>query len=189
MDRDIRESEQRYKGKLLVQLGKTSSPDSSTSATSPLPPEASFVVIHEGEHICLLKTKHDPVFGIVAENVTDDMSHAAVIMLFPERGRSPIFQKIKLGKLQQKAVERMTLNVYKALCPSGTLDALLASEQRDAAALLGKIAKCHMGGTKDAEDEKVSVEPSRLPWRVVLGSATTGALPKNFAGVFKSEDL
>jgi hypothetical protein len=54
----------------------------------------------------------------------------------------------------------MTLNVYKALCPSGTLDALLASEQRDAAALLGKIAKCHMGGTKDAEDGKVSVEPS-----------------------------
>jgi hypothetical protein len=188
LDRDIRESEQRYKEKILVQISKTSSPDSTKSETSPPPPEASLVVINEGEHICVLKAKHDPVFGIVAENVTDDMSHAAVIMLFPERGRPPIFQKIKLGKLQ-KAVERMTLNVYKALCPSGTLDALLASEQRDAAALLGKIAKCHMGGTKDAEDGKVSVEPSRLPWRVVLGSATTGALPKNFAGVFKSEDL
>jgi hypothetical protein len=68
-----------------VQIGKTSSPDSSKSATSPLPPEASLVIIHEGEHICLLKTKHDPVFGIVAQNVTDDMSHAACIMLFPER--------------------------------------------------------------------------------------------------------
>jgi hypothetical protein len=159
LDRDIRESEQRYKEKILVQISKTSSPDSTKSETSPPPPEASLVVINEGEHICVLKAKHDPVFGIVAENVTDDMSHAAVIMLFPERGRPPIFQKIKLGKLQ-KAVERMTLNVYKALCPSGTLDALLASEQRDAAALLGKIAKCHMGGTKDAEDGKVSVEPS-----------------------------
>jgi hypothetical protein len=159
LDRDIRESEQRYKDKIQVQMSKTFSPDSTKSETSPPPPEASLVVINEGEHICVLQEKHDPVFGIVAENVTDDMSHAACIMLLPERGRPPIFQKIKLRKLQ-KAVERMTLNVYKALCPSGTLDALLASEQRDAAALLGKIAKCHMGGTKEAEDGKVSVEPS-----------------------------
>ncbi len=29
----------------------------------------------------------------------------------------------------------------------------------------------------------------RLPWRVVLGSATTGALPKKFEAVFNSEGL
>ena len=28
-----------------------------------------------------------------------------------------------------------------------------------------------------------------LPWRVVLGSATTGALPKKFEAVFNSEGL
>jgi hypothetical protein len=154
-----------------VQLGKTSPPDSSKSATSPPPPEASRVVFHEGKHICVLKTKHDPVFGILAQNVTEDMSHAACIMLFPERGRPPIYQKIKLGKLQ-KAVERMTLNVYKALCPSDALNALLASEQRDAVAMLGKIAKCQMGGTKEAEDGKVSIEPSTTDQPPASGNFT-----------------
>jgi len=171
LDRDIRESEQRYKDKLQVQISNTSSPDSTESATSPPPPEAKLVLIHQGEHICLLKTKHEPVFGIVAHNVTDDMSHAACIMWFPERGRPPIYEKIKLGKLQ-KAVERMTLNVYKALCPSGALNALLASEQRDAVAMLGKIAKCQMGGTKEAEDGKVSIEPSTTDQPPASGNFT-----------------
>ena len=31
--------------------------------------------------------------------------------------------------------------------------------------------------------------PRRLPGRVVLGSATTGALPKNFETIFKSEGV
>ncbi len=107
-------------------------------------------------------------------------------MMFPERGRPPIYQKIKLRKLQ-KAVERMTLNVYKAICPTGALDTLLASEQRDAAAMLGKIAKCHMGGTKEAEDGKVSIESSttdqpytsgNLTADEVLGDVTTGLNPE-----------
>ncbi len=45
----------------------------------------------------------------------------------------------------------------------------------------GKMAK--------ALEKQRKKKKRRLPWRVVLGSATTGALPKNFAGVFKSEDL
>jgi hypothetical protein len=32
-------------------------------------------------------------------------------------------------------------------------------------------------------------DDNRLTWQVVLGSATTGELPKNFGAVFKSEDL
>ncbi len=66
----------------------------------------------------------------------------------------------------------MTLNVYKAFCPSGALNALLASEQRDAAAMLGKIAKCQMGGTKEAEYGKVSIEPSTTDQPPASGNFT-----------------
>jgi hypothetical protein len=38
-------------------------------------------------------------------------------------------------------------------------------------------------------DEEAWNPVSRLIQRVVLGSATTGALPENFGAVFKSEDL
>jgi hypothetical protein len=80
-------------------------------------------------------------------------------MFVSERGRPPIYQNIKLGKLQ-KAVERMTLSVYKGLCPSLTLDALLASEKRDASAMLENIAKCQLVGTNEVEGGKVCIEPS-----------------------------
>ncbi len=146
LDRDMRESEQRYKEKIVARSSSTSSPNSTTSPKSPLPPEASLVLIHEGEHICILKTKHEPVFGVVAENVTDDMSHAACIMIGTLTEPS-MYQKLKFAKLK-KAVERMALNVYKGLCPSSNLDALLASEQRDPSAMLEKIAKCHVAGIK-----------------------------------------
>ncbi len=53
----------------------------------------------------------------------------------------------------------MTLNVYKGLRPSSNLDALLASEQRDASAMLEKIAKCQMVITKEVEGGKVCIEP------------------------------
>ncbi len=43
-------------------------------------------------------------------------------------------------------------------------------------------------GSKESEDRRERGD-IHLPWRVVLGSATTGALPKNFGAVFKREDL
>jgi hypothetical protein len=66
LDRDIRESEQRYKEKILGQTSNTSSPDSTKSATSPLaaeqvttipPPTAKRVAEKEPRHARITK-KH-----------------------------------------------------------------------------------------------------------------------------------
>ncbi len=42
---------------------------------------------------------------------------------------------------------------------------------------------------REKDVNKRPLMPRCLPWSVVLGSATTGALSKKFAFVFKDEDL
>jgi hypothetical protein len=77
----------------------------------------------------------------------------------------PVYQKFMLAKLQS-AVARMALNVYKDLCPSSQLDALLASEKCDASAMQEKIAKCQVvthktkEGGKEIKDQVPTGPPS-----------------------------
>ena len=75
LDIEIRESEQRYKSRPCHgQTCTRSSPVPSLETTLPAPEESTQVLINEGAYVCVCKSKHEPVFGIVAHNVTDGMS-------------------------------------------------------------------------------------------------------------------
>ncbi len=130
LERDKRESEQRYKVTIEGRTSPTFSPVTSDRSTTPPPSEHApssdreelcHVVIPEGQYICIVPTKHNPVFGIVAQNVTYKMSSGRCIMANALSSQPTEVQILPMEKLQ-KAVARMNLNVYKQLCPSKHLD-------------------------------------------------------------------
>jgi hypothetical protein len=134
LERDILASEQRYKD---TNEGRTS-PISDGSTTPPPSEHASLsdrdekvqVVIPEGQYICLVPTKHNPVFGIVAENVTEKMSSGRCIMAKALPSEPSEIKTLPMERLQ-KGVNRMNLKVYKRLCPCEHLDDLLAADKVD----------------------------------------------------------
>jgi hypothetical protein len=133
-ERDILASEQRY---LETIVGHTSPPSDRSTTPSPSEhapstdrEEKAQVVIPEGQYICLVPIKHNPIFGIVAENVMEKMSSGRCIMVKTLSAELPKVQTLPIVKLQ-KAIKRMDLTVYQDQCPYAVLDDLLAANKRE----------------------------------------------------------
>ena len=76
--------------------------------------------------------KHTPVFGIVAENVTDKMSSGRCWTV-KSHSMDPNSAKVQIVLMEQleKGLKRMDLHVYQKQCPYEVLKELLAADKRD----------------------------------------------------------
>ena len=133
-ERDILASEQRYLETIVGHTSPTSDRSTTPPPSQPAPSsdrdEKAQVVIPEGQYICLVPTKHNPIFGIVAENVMENMSSGRCIMVKTLSAEPPKAQNLLIARLQ-KAINRMNLKVYQDQCPYAVLDDLLAANKRE----------------------------------------------------------
>jgi hypothetical protein len=89
--------------------------------------------------VCIQKSKHAVVFGILAHDVPDTRSHSTCIIVNNSLG-SPTYRTYSYNTLI-KAVERLRLNVYSLQFPKADLEGKLASANQDPSAIAMKIVK------------------------------------------------